>query len=145
MSHFTKKKIRFEFKPLLRKILVACQAGTRGVASFARSGGTKLKSGGGQRFSPKCEGFFWPKSQTFRPKAGDLRKKKKIFAEIRGFLLAEIANFNVFFPQTPTFSSQKNTVGGKKKKSGGGGKNKNRGGHSPLSPAGDAPGWNYNL
>ena len=49
---------------------------SRGVASFARSGGAKLKSGG-QRFSPKCEGFFWPKSQIFQPKAGDLQKKKK--------------------------------------------------------------------
>ena len=66
----------------------------RGVASFARSGGQNLNQGG------KGEGFFWPKSQIFRPKTGDLqkkksspksegflgdllKKKKKVFAEIR--------------------------------------------------------------
>ena len=30
-----------------------------------------------KRSSPKSEGFFWQKSQIFRPKAGDLQKLKK--------------------------------------------------------------------
>ena len=48
-------------------------------------GGAKLKSGG-QRFSPKCEGFFWPKSQIFRPKAaGDLQKRKRSSPKSEGF------------------------------------------------------------
>ena len=63
----------------------------QGRRQLREIGGAKLKSGG-QTFSPKCEGFFWPKSQIFRPKAGDLQKKK-VFAEIRRLFRAEIANF----------------------------------------------------
>ena len=94
-------------------------------ASRDRGGEAKLKSGG-QRFSPKCEGFFWLKSQIFRPKPGDLQKKKKVFAEIRGFFLAEIANFNVFsaqkhqlFPPKKIPWRARKKSGGQKRKSGG--------------------------
>ena len=51
-------------------------AGASPASRDRGGGGAKLKSGE-QRFSPKCEGFFWPKSQIFRPKAGGLKKKKK--------------------------------------------------------------------
>ena len=98
----------------------------RGVASFARSGrGGKIEIRG-QRFSPKCEGFFWPKSQVFRPKAGDLHKKKKVFAQIRRVFLAEMINLNVFSAQKhqllPPKKIQwggKKKIGGQKRKSGG--------------------------
>ena len=85
-------------------------------------GGAKLKSWG-QRFSPKCKGFFWPKSQIFLPKAGDLqiKKKKKVFAEIRRLFLAEIANFNVFSAQIHQLFSPKKIPWETRKKSGGGG------------------------
>ena len=42
-----------------------------GASRVSRDRGGKIKIRG-QRFSPKCEGFFWPKSQIVRPKAGDL-------------------------------------------------------------------------
>ena len=64
----------------------------QGRSQLREIGAAKLKSGG-QRFSPKCEGFFWPKSQIFRPKADDLQKKK-VFAEIQRLFLAEITNFS---------------------------------------------------
>ena len=51
------------------------RASATGASPALRDQGAKLKSGE-QRFSPKCEGFFWPKSQIFRPKAGDLQKNK---------------------------------------------------------------------
>ena len=102
----------------------------RGVASFARSGGAKLNSGG-QRSSPKSEGFFWPKSQIFRSKAGDLQKKK-------GLTLAKIANSNVFSAQKHQL--KKIPRGGKKKIGGGGGQKRKSGGHCPpCPPAGGAP------
>ena len=54
----------------------------QGRRQLREIGGAKLKSGE-QRLSPKSEGFFWPKSEFFRQKAGDLQiKKKKVFAEI---------------------------------------------------------------
>ena len=124
----------------------------RGVASFARSGG-KIKIRGAKVFapnfsgrnhkfsdqkqviskkkmsSPKSEGFFWPKSQIFRPKPGDLQKKKKAFAVFRRLLLAEIANFNVFSAQKQQLLPPKKIPWGARKKSGG--KNENRGGALP--------------
>ena len=129
----------------------------QGRRQLCEIGGAKLKSGG-QRFSPKCEGFFWPKSQIFRPKAGDLQKnknkkkrsspkskgsfwpksqifrpkeKKKVFTEIRRLFLAEIANFNVFSAQKhQLLPPPKNTVGGQERNRGG--KNENRGAMPPC-------------
>ena len=95
----------------------------RGV-ELRQIGGAKLKSGG-QRFSPKCEGFFWPKTQIFRPKAGEL--KKKVFAEIRRLFLAEIANFNVFSTQKHQLLPPKKYRGGARKKSKG--QKRKSGGH----------------
>ena len=48
------------------------RGGTQGRRQLREIGAAKLKSGE-QRFSPKCEDLFWPKSQIFRPKAGDLQ------------------------------------------------------------------------
>ena len=125
-------------------VIQAKVSSNQGRRQLCEIGGeAKLKSGG-QRFSPKCEGFFWPKSQIFRPNAGDLHKKKKVFAKIRGFFLAEIANFNVFSAQKHQLFPKKYR-GGARKKSGSqkrksGGQKRKSGGHSP--PAGDAPGSN---
>ena len=94
--------------------------------------GAKLKSGG-QRFSPKGEGFFWPKSQIFRPKADDLQKKK-VFVEIRRLFLPDIANFNVFSAQKHQLHPPRKIPWGGQEKNRAG-KNGNRGGI-----AGDAPG-----
>ena len=67
--------------------------------------------------------LFWPKSQIFRPKAGDLQKKK---------VFAEIANFNVFCAQKHQILPSTKILWGARKK--------NRGGIAPLPPpAGDAP------
>ena len=110
----------------------------RGVASFARSGGAKSKSAG-QRFPPKSEGFYWPKSQIFRPKTGDLQKKK-VFAEIQRLFLAEITNFNVFSPKNINFFLPKKFRGRQEKNWGGGQKRKSGGHCPPCPPAGDAPG-----
>ena len=67
----------------------------------------------------------------FRPKSGVIQIKKKVFAEIRRLFLAEITKFKRFFrPKTATFSSQKNTVGGKKQI--GGAKTKIRWAMPPL-------------
>ena len=80
-----------------------------------------------KRSLPKSEGFFWPKSQIFRPKAGDFQKKK-VFAEILRLFLAKIANSNVFSAQNHQL---KKYCGEPRKKSGG---------HCPPAPpAGDAP------
>ena len=94
-----------------------------------------------KRSSPKSGGFFWPKSQIFRPKA--VISKKKVFAEIRVFFLAEIANFNVFSAQNTNFLLPKKYRGGARKKNRGG-KNENRGGIASCPPAGDAPAWKHN-
>ena len=113
-----------------------------------------------KRSSPTYEGFFWPKSQIFRPKAGDLQKKKKkglrrnhkfsdkkqviskkkkVFAEIRRLFLAEIANFNVFSAQKHQLLPKKIPWGGKKKIGGaktkiGGAKTKIGGALPPCLP-----------
>ena len=88
----------------------------RGVASFARSGGAKLKSGG-QRFSPISEGFFWPKSQIFRPKADDLQNKiKKRSSPKSESFFCRISQILTFFPPKNTnFFLPKKYRGGKKK------------------------------
>ena len=66
--------------------------------------GAKLKSGG-QRFSPKSEGFFRPKSQIFRPKAGDLQKKRSL-PKSKGF----------FWPKSQIFRPKAGDLQKKKKK-----------------------------
>ena len=45
--------------------------------------------------------------RSFRTKAGDLQKKKKIFAKIRRLFLAVIRNFNVFSAQKQEISKKK--------------------------------------
>ena len=107
-----------------------------GVASFARSGKAKLKSGG-QRFLPKCEGFFWPKSQIFQPKAGDLRKKM-VFAETEGFFWPKSQILTFFSPKNTQLLPPKKIPWGARKKLGG--QKRKSGGHChPCPPAGDAP------
>ena len=102
----------------------------RGVASFARSGGAKLKLGG-QGFHQNAKAFSG-RNHKFSDQT-QVISKKKVFAEIRRLFLAKIANFNVFFrTKTPTSSSQKNTVGGQEENRGG--KNENRGGIAPPAP-----------
>ena len=84
-------------------------------------GRRQLREIGGQRFSPKCEGFFWPKSQIFRPKAGDLQNKiKKGLRRNPKAFSGEIANFNVFSAQKHQLLPPKKYRGGARKKSGGG-------------------------
>ena len=103
----------------------------QGRPQLREIGGGKLKSGG-QRFSPKSERFFWPKSQIFRPKAGDLKKKNlKVFAEIRTLFLAEITNFP---PTNTNFFVPKKYRGGQEKIGGGGAKTKIGGALPPCSP-----------
>ena len=99
-----------------------------GASPASRNRGSKIKIRGA-KVSPKCEGFFWPKSQIFRPEAGDLQNKKKRSAEIQRLFLAEIANFNVFSTQRHQLLLPRKILWGEKRKSGG---------HCP-SPAGDAP------
>ena len=102
---------------------------------------TKSRWSPKRRSSPKSEGFFWPKSQIFRPKAGDLQKKKKekIFAEIRGLFLAEIENFNVFSAQKHQLFPPKKIPWGGQEKNRGGARTKIGGALPPCLPAGDAP------
>ena len=69
-------------------------------ASRDRGEGAKLKSGG-QRFSPKSEGFFWPKSQIL----------------------------TFFSPKNTNFLLPKKYRGGQEKNRGG--KNENQGGIAP--------------
>ena len=38
-----------------------------------------------KRSSPKSEGIFWPKSQIFRPKTGDLPQKKGLCRNLKAF------------------------------------------------------------
>ena len=94
-------------------------------ASRDRGGKIQIR---GANFLPKCEGFFWPKSQIFRPKAS---KKKKVFAEIRRLFLAEIANSNVFSAQKHQL---KKIPWGARKKSGG---------IAPLPPRWRRACWDY--
>ena len=115
-----------------------------GASPASRDRGAKFKSGG-QRFSLKSEGFFWPKSQIFRPKAGDLQKKrsspksegffwpksqifrpkagdlqkvkrKKVLTKIRRLFLAEIASFNVFSAEKHQLLPPKKIPWGARKK-----------------------------
>ena len=132
----------------LSAILLHSRAGASPASRDRGGGGGKIKIRG-QSFLPKCKGLFWPKSQIFRPKAGDppqkkglrrnpksqifrpkagdLQKKKKVFAKIRGLFLAEIANFNVFSaqkhqllpPKKIPWGQEKNRKGGQKRKLGG--------------------------
>ena len=148
-----------KFIALLWSLYIKAGYPSRGVASFARSGGAKVfgdfrrlflaeiltfLSGQKQviskkkRFSPKSEGFFWPKSQIFRPKPGDLqkiqknktkglRRNPKAFSDVNH-------KFQRFFrpKKKTTSSSQKNTVGVQEINLGG--KNENRGSIAPVPP-----------
>ena len=93
-------------------------------------GGAKLKSRG-QRFSTKCEGLFWPKSQIFRPKAGDLTPppKKRSSPKSEGFFWPK-SNFNVFSAPKHQLLPLKKIPWGEQEKNRGG-KNENRGGIAP--------------
>ena len=114
----------------------------RGVASFARlGGGAKFKSGG-QRSSPKSEGFFWPKSQIFFPKTGDL-EKKKVFAEIRVFFWPKLQVLTFFPPKNINFFLPKKFRGGARKKAGGA--RRKIGGALPPPPASDAPDHTHSI
>ena len=88
---------------------------SRGVASFARSGGAKLKSGG-QRFSPNFSGRnhrFSDQKQVISKKK---KKKKRSSPKSEGFFWPKSQIFTRFFrPVAATSSSQKNSAGGKKK------------------------------
>ena len=123
---------------------------TRGVASFARSGG-KIKIRGAKVFAK----FFWPKSQViskkkqkkkvfteirrlflaksqiFRPNAGDLREKKRSSPKSEGFFWPKSQILTYFPPNNSNFFLPKKFRGGGKKKNRGD-KNENRGGIAPL-------------
>ena len=46
-----------------------------------------------KRSLPKSESFFWPKSQIFRPNAGDLQKIKRSLPRSEGFFWLKLTNF----------------------------------------------------
>ena len=110
-------------------------ASSRGVASFARSGGggAKFKSGGkGVRRNSKT--LSGRNHKFTNQKQVISKKKKKVFAEIQKYFLAEIANFNVFSAQKHQLLPPIKIPWEGKKKIGGGGKNENRGSIAPLPP-----------
>ena len=114
MSHSFKKA------PPLFEILATRQ----GRRQLREIGGAKIFADFRKLFSGRNFNVF------FRPKAGDLQKKKKVFAEIRRLFLTEITNFNRFFrPKKATSSSQKKYRGGQEIN--GGGKNRKSGRHCP--------------
>ena len=80
----------------------------------------------------------------FRPKTGDLQKKRKGLRRNPKAFSGRFHKLKRFFrPKTETLSSQKNTVGGQEINRGG--KNENREGNALLPPAGDAPGRTHGL
>ena len=119
--------------PYLIMVLVRCWPIHQGRRQLREiEGGAKLKSGG-QRFSPKREGFFWPKSQIFRPKAGDLQKKKGASPTSEGFFWPKSQILTLFPPKNTNFFLPKKYRGGQEKNRGGGQKRKS-GGIAPLPP-----------
>ena len=129
----------------------------RGVASFARSGGAKLKSGG-QRFSPKCEceiTNFPTKSDLQKglrrnPKVfsgrnnkfSDQKQEKRSSPKFEGFFWPKSQILTFFPPQNTNFFLPKKYRGGQEKNRGGGGgggaKTKIGGHCPPCPPFGDA-------
>ena len=82
-------------------------------------------------FSPNFSGRNHNK--IFRPKAGDLQKKKKRSSpKSEGFFWPKSQILTFFPPKNSNFFLPKITVGGQKKNWGG--KNENRGGIAPPAP-----------
>ena len=90
------------------------------------------KKNNNKGFSPRSEGFFWPKSQIFRSKAGDLQKKIRSSPKSEGFFWPKSQILTFFPPNNSNFFLPKNSVGGQEKNWGG--KNENRGGIAPPAP-----------
>ena len=110
----------------------------RGVATrqLREIRGDKIKIGGAKVFAE----FFWPKSQIFRPKAGDLQKKeKKRLRRNPKALSSRNRKFYVFFAQKQQLLPPKKIPWAGKKKIGEP-KTKIGGALPPQPPAGDAPG-----
>ena len=68
--------------------------------------------------SPKSEGFFWPKSQIFRPKPGDLQKKKRPSPYSEGFFWPKSQILTFFPPKNSNFFLQKKYRGEQEKNRG---------------------------
>ena len=68
-----------------------------------------------KRSSLKLQGIFRPKSEIFRPKTGDLQKKK-VFTEIAREFPAEIGNSSGFSGQKQVLSKQKRSSSQKRYK-----------------------------
>ena len=109
---------------------------SRGVASFAKSGGGgKIKIRGAKlktsvELSPNFHYSWIGLRQIFGENQVISKKKKKVFAEIRRLFLAEITILNVFSGQKQQLFSPKKIPWGAKTKIGG---------QCPCPPAGDTP------
>ena len=118
------------------QLLLWCCA-IRGVASFARSGGAKLKSGG-KAFRRNANAFSGQNRKFSDQKQVISQKKKRGgFAKILRLFLAKIANSKVFSAQKHEL--KKIPWEGKKKIGGGGGGETKIGGGAKTKIRGHCP------
>ena len=116
-------------------LIISSKQGRRQLREIGGEGGIKIRGAKvfaemrklflaeiTKRSSPNSEGFFWPKSQIFRPCAGDLQKKK-YSPKSKGFLWLKSQILTFFPPKNANFFLSKNHRGGQEKNRGG--KNEN--------------------